>query len=91
MQAMPGEDFRARTKESTHQLSEVLEGVVRGPHIRVFTISQDFQQIHLARHSVRMDNHVIASTPTQQSEPRRPKPCRVSNLFAQSTSDNYKR
>ena len=42
MQAMRGEDFRARTKVSTHQLPEVLmpyEGAVRRSHRRTYVVN----------------------------------------------------
>ena len=75
MQAMRGEEIRARTKVSAHRRPK------RGHHketvhanIGQYTISQYSQQLQQACLSVWIDNHDITSatttSTTQQSEPR---------------------
>ena len=74
MQAMRGEEIRAITKLSPHRRPKKgrRKETVHA-NIRQYTFSQDSQQLHRARHSVWMDNHVITSAPsTQQTEPSHP-------------------
>ena len=76
MQAMRGEEIRAITKLSPHRRPKKgrRKETVHA-NIRQYTFSQDSQQLHRARHSVWMDNHVITSAPrTQQTEPGHPEP-----------------
>ena len=79
MQAIRGEEVRAITKVSAHRLPKKgRRKETVHTNIRQYTFSQDSQQLHQARHSVWMDNHVITSAPsTQHTEPRRPEPRQV--------------
>ena len=75
MQAMRGE-VRAITKLSPHRRRK--KGHRKktvDANIRQYTFSQDSRQLHRARHSVWMGNHVITSAPsTQQTESGHPEP-----------------
>ena len=73
---MRGEEIRAITKLSPHRRPKkgCRKEIVHA-NIRQYTFSQDSQQLHRARHSVWMDNHVITSAPsTQQTEPGHSEP-----------------
>ena len=77
---MRGEEIRAITKLSSHRRpNKGCRKEIVHANIRQYTFSQDPQQLHRARHSVWMGNHVITSAPsTQQTEPE-PRPAAVSH------------
>ena len=72
MQAMRGEEVKARTKVSTHRRYKKRghRSAVTHANIRQYTFSQDSTQLQQARHSVWRDNHVLPATPpSQDTEP----------------------
>ena len=67
MQAMRGEEVRARTKVSSHRrYKRGHRSAVTHANIRQYTFSQDSTQLQQARHSVWRDNHVLTATPPSQ-------------------------
>ena len=68
MQAMRGEEVKARTKVSTHRRYRKRghHSAVTHANIRQYTFSQDSTQLQQARHSVWRDNHVLTTTPPSQ-------------------------
>ena len=64
MQAMRGEEVRARTKVSTHRryTRRGHRFMVTHANIRQYTFSQDSMQLQQARHSVWRDNHILTAT-----------------------------
>ena len=68
MQAMRGEEVRARTEVSTHRryTRRGHRSAVKQANIRQYTFSQDSTQLQKARHSVWRDNHVLTTTPISQ-------------------------